>query len=134
MNLTISKSDTLGIMAGILCMLHCVATPLLFIAVAGTASSGDESPFWWVTINYIFLIISLIAVHRSVRTTSRAYMKPLFWASWVALAFVVLNEQFIWLELSEIISYVTAIILVALHLYNRRYCRCEGDTCCAENS
>lgn len=133
MNLTISKPDTLGMFAGTLCMLHCFATPFLFIAVAGTAGSGEEAPLWWLTINYLFLTVSFFAVLRSVQTTSRAFMKPLFWINWVSLAFVIVNEQFGWLELSEAITYAAATSLIVLHLYNRKFCQCRTDKCCTTN-
>ncbi|RNC79635.1 MAG: MerC domain-containing protein [Balneola sp.] len=133
MNLIISKSDTWGALAGTLCMLHCFATPFLFVALAGTASSGEEAPLWWLSINYVFLVISFFAVLRSVQTTSRAFMKPLFWTSWITLTFVIVNEQFEWLELSEIVTYAAATVLVVLHLYNRRYCQCKTDNCCVDD-
>ncbi|MCG8372428.1 MAG: MerC domain-containing protein [Balneolales bacterium] len=133
MNLTISKSDTLGVFAGTLCILHCFATPFLFVALAGSASYGGEAPLWWLSISYIFLGISFFAVYRSTQTTSRSFMKPLFWVSWIVLSFVIVNEQFEWLELAEMFSYLAAFILVGLHLYNRRYCQCESDHCCVEN-
>lgn len=134
MNISISKSDSLGTLTGILCLLHCLATPLLFVALAGSASTGEEAPVWWVSLNYIFLFISLIAVYRSVQTTSRNYMKPLFCISWVLLAVVLINEQIGWVELAEIYSYIAAALLVVLHLYNRRFCQCKDDHCCAEST
>jgi len=133
MNLTINRPDTLGALASTLCMLHCFATPFLIIALAGSASYTGEAPIWWTSINYIFLVIAFFAVLRSTQTTSRSIMKPLFWTSWVLLAFVIINEQFGWIELPELVTYVAAAFLVGLHLYNRRYCQCKTDTCCVEN-
>ncbi len=133
MNLTINKSDSLGALAGTLCMLHCFATPFLFVAMAGSADYSGEAPTWWVSINYAFLIISFFAVYRSVQTTSRSFMKPLFWVSWVVLSLVIVNEQFSWLELSEAVTYFAATFLVILHLYNRRYCHCKTDHCCVDS-
>lgn len=133
MNLTISKSDTWGMLAGTLCMIHCFATPFLFVALAGTAGSGEEAPLWWLSINYLFLVISFFAMLRSVQITSRAFMKPLFWISFIVLSLVVVNEQFVWLELPEIVTYMAATFLVGLHLYNRRYCQCQKDDCCITN-
>jgi len=34
--------------------------------------------------------------------------------------------------LGELVVYIPAIALVGLHLYNRKYCKCEDDTCCAK--
>lgn len=134
MNLSINKPDSLGALAGALCLLHCFATPFLFVAIAGSANYGGEAPTWWVSINYAFLIISFFAVYRSAQTTSLSFMKPLFWISWLALTFVIVNEQFGWLELSEAVTYAAATFLVILHLYNRRYCQCETDHCCVDNA
>jgi hypothetical protein len=130
MNLTINKSDSLGAIAGTLCLLHCFATPFLFMVMAGGAGHEGEAPFWWISINYFFLVVSFFAVLRSVQTTASTLMKPLFWLSWIALSFVLINEQFGWLPLPEIVSYATAIVLIVLHLYNRRYCHCKTDRCC----
>lgn len=132
MNLIINKADTIGALAGILCMLHCFATPFLILALAGNASYLGEAPMWWVIINHLFLIISFFAVYRSLQTTSNKLMKPMLWSSWVVLAFVIINEQIGWLELPEAISYGAAIILVGLHLYNRRYCQCKTTHCCID--
>jgi len=134
MNLSITKPDSLGTFAGILCLIHCMATPFLFVAMAGTASLSGEAPGWWKSINYIFLVISFIAVYRTVQTTSKSFMKPLFWVSWVLLALVLINEQFHWLEIGELFTYAAASLLIILHVYNRKYCQCEEDHCCADEA
>jgi hypothetical protein len=131
MNLSIPKPDLIGAGAGTLCLIHCLATPFLFIAWAGSSGSGGEAPAWWTSLNYAFLIISFIAVYRSAQTTSQAVMKPLLWISWTVLAFVMVNETFQWLALAETISYAAAITLVVLHIVNRKYCNCKNDKCCA---
>ncbi len=133
MKLTISTPDSLGIIAGSLCMLHCMATPFLFVLMAGL-SGTEAAAGWWISFNYFFLLIAFFAVYRSVKTTSRSFMKPLFLISWVALAFVMINEQFVWLELAELFSYLMALLLIALHLYNRKYCRCSSYSCCATSN
>jgi hypothetical protein len=133
MNLTINKPDTLGAVASILCLLHCLATPLLIVALASSTSLTGEAPLWWISINYIFLIIAFIAVLLSSQNSSLSYMKPLFWISWITLTFVIVNEQFVWVELPELVTYVAAAFLVGLHLYNRKYNQCEIHTLSVEN-
>lgn len=130
MKVTIPASDVLGVIAGSLCLIHCMATPFLFVIIAGFAGLEDSTPLWWISMNYIFLVIGFLAVYRSVKTTSLAFMTPLFWISWIALSFVMINEQFHWIELSEFFSYLMASILIALHLYNRKHCKCQTDSCC----
>ncbi len=133
MNITINKPDSLGALAGILCMLHCLATPLLIIALAGTASLTGEAPIWWISINYIFLAVAFFAVLKSSQTTTMNFMKPLFWLSWIVLTFVIVNEQFVWVEIPELVTYLAATFLVGLHLYNRRNSQCEIHTLQVEN-
>ena len=133
MNLSIPKSDLLGAGAGTLCMIHCLATPFLFIAWAGSSGAEGEAPTWWTSLNYAFLIISFLAVYRSVQTSSQNLMKPLFWISWMALVFIMINEQFQWFRLPETVSYIAAFSLVGIHLTNRRFCTCESDKCCADH-
>ena len=134
MNLSTVKPDSLGVFAGALCLLHCIATPFLFIAVAGTSTHGVDAPNWWISLNYFFLVVSFFAVYRSVQTTSRGYMKPLFWASWIILALILINEQVHVIHLAEVFSYAAALLLVGLHLYNQKYCKCDNDHCCAETT
>ncbi|MEO1022186.1 MAG: MerC domain-containing protein [Bacteroidota bacterium] len=129
MNLISYKSsDAIGAFASFLCMLHCFATPFLFIAVAGTAG-GEEAPLWWLSVNYLFLFISFFAVLHSAQTTSRPVMRPLFWLNWIILTFVVVNEQFGWMELAEAVTYAAAFALVGLHLFNRAYGTSNTEDC-----
>lgn len=130
MNLSISKPDSLGAIAGILCLIHCIATPFLFVAMAGSATHIAEAPIWWTSISYLFIFISFIAVFRTVQTTSRSFMKPLFWISWLLLSFVLINEQFYWFQIAEIFSYAAASLLIGLHVYNLKFCQCKENDCC----
>ena len=63
MNKVILPLDSIGIIASTLCGIHCIATPFLFIAKACTASCCSEAPVWWVMIDYLFLIISYLAIY-----------------------------------------------------------------------
>ena len=127
------KPDSLGAMASSLCLLHCIATPFLFIAQACSASCSEVAPVWWQWIDYLFLAISFFAVYQSTKTTSKLFMKPALWISWVLLFIVIINEKIHWLPLPEGTIYVAAIILVSLHLYNLKYCQCKTDNCCVNH-
>ncbi|WP_353778379.1 MerC family mercury resistance protein [Winogradskyella sp. 3972H.M.0a.05] len=127
------RSDSLGAMASGLCLLHCIATPLLFIAQTCSASCSEAAPIWWQWIDYIFLSISFFAVYHSARTTSSEIMKVALWVSWSFLFVVILNEKLQWLPLPGATIYVAALILVALHLYNLKFCQCKTDNCCTNH-
>ena len=79
--------DSIGIIAGILCAIHCIATPFLFIAKACAATCCADAPTWWVVIDYLFLIISFMAIFFISRQLSIQWLKIYFWVSWSLLLF-----------------------------------------------
>ena len=129
------QSDLLGAIASGLCLIHCLATPFLFVAHAGVHAHGHhdghhaESPFWWGLIDITLLIVSLTAVYWSVKNTSKQWMKYALYASWAFLAFIILNEKFEMMHLAEAWVYFPALSLVVLHVYNRKYCQCADEAC-----
>ncbi|MEL6534976.1 MAG: MerC domain-containing protein [Bacteroidota bacterium] len=129
------KPDTLGALASGLCLIHCLATPLLFVAHAGVADHHHaESPVWWGLIDVAFLLVSLAAVYWAVKRTSKNWMKRALSASWLTLAFIILNEKFEGFHLAEAWIYLPTVSLVFLHIYNTRYCYCEEDGCCTNEA
>ncbi len=122
------KADVFGALASGLCLIHCVATPFLFIAQSCSASCID-SPTWWQSLDYLFLAISLFAVYRSSKTGSKVWVSRALWTSWVVLACVLLNERFGFYELPEYIIYIPAIFLIGLHLYSQKHCHCNNSAC-----
>lgn len=125
------KSDLIGTCTSFLCLVHCIATPFLFLAQTGSAVFSGGAPSWWRFLDYFFLVVSFAAIYRSTTTTSIKWMKPLMWISWLVLFLVIINEKLELFHLAEAAIYVPAFALIALHLYNRKYCECNTDTCCA---
>ncbi|WP_405604942.1 MerC domain-containing protein [Polaribacter sp. Asnod1-A03] len=127
---TEQKSDSIGAISSILCLIHCVSTPFIFLAQSSLLNCCNEVPSWWKLIDYFFLVISFIAIFRSTKTTSKSWIKPALWVSWGVLFVVIINEKIELLSLSENIIYIPAFSLIGLHLYNRKYCQCNTDKCC----
>ena len=124
------KSDYLGSIASGLCLVHCLLTPIIFVAKTCSKSCCHSAPSWWSAIDYIFLVISLFAVIETVKNTNKAWMKYAISFSWVFLCFAIFNEKFEWLSSLDFLVYVPAFLLIALHLYNLKYCKCKEDSCC----
>lgn len=124
------KADSIGAISSALCLIHCVATPFLFLTQSSLINCCIETPAWWMFIDYVFLVISFIAVYRSTQTTSKNWIKPALWTSWLFLFAVIINEKLAMLTISEIFIYLPTISLIILHLYNRKYCQCNTDICC----
>lgn len=131
MKITLQQSDNIGAMASTLCMIHCFITPFIFIAQSCSAACCASAPDWWKWIDYLFLVVSFFAVYRSTQTTSKSWMKVALWISWLGLFIVILNERISLINLPKAVTYVVASLLVFLHLYNRMYCQCKTDKCCA---
>lgn len=125
-----SKSDSFGAIASGLCLLHCIATPILF-AIQPMATHVEEAPIWWKSLDYIFLLLSFFAVYWSAKNSSKNWMKYALWTSWILLTLAILNEKLELFHLGELVVYIPAISLIGLHLYNRKYCQCADETCCA---
>ncbi len=128
LKLILQKPDTLGALTSMLCVIHCLATPFIFLMY--TCTDCEKTPGWWGNLDYFLLLISFLAVTRSVKTTSKNFIKSGLWISWVALFLLILNEKIHFLELPEILTYIAAFSLAALHIYNLKYCQCKTDNCC----
>ncbi|NIJ45206.1 hypothetical protein FHR24_001645 [Wenyingzhuangia heitensis] len=133
MILTKEKSDTLGALASSLCLIHCVATPFLFIAQTCATTCNGAVPHWWSFIDYIFLVISFFAVYKSTQETSISFIKPLLWFSWFVLFLIIANEKLELIILNEATIYIPALALIGLHLYNKKYCKCNVTKCCTNS-
>lgn len=125
-----SKSDIVGILASSLCLIHCTFTPFIFVVQAHLAHHDAEVPFWWSILDYIFLVVSFVAVYWSTKTTGKSWVKPAFWIAWSLLFLILINEKLHLLHIPEAAIFFPSLGLVFLHFYNKKYCKCKDDTCC----
>ena len=131
MILTNQKSDNIGAIASTLCLIHCIATPVIFIAQSCSISCASGSPVWWRSIDYFFLTISFFSVYYSTQKTSKNWIKPALWLSFICLFIVVINEKISLFYMNDNFIYIPAVSLIILHLYNRKYCKCDTNKCCS---
>ncbi len=125
------NSDHLGVTANVLCMLHCFATPLLFFSQAQSSTLSFETPFLWQSLNYCFLIISLVAVLLSIKNSTKFIVKFFLITFWSFLSFLIINEGLEVFHIPELYTYLSASTLSFLHIYNLKYCKCKDEDCCA---
>jgi hypothetical protein len=118
------NSDTFGILACALCIIHCIATPFVFTAYTYSNIQQIVYPIWWKNLDYIFLIISFVMVYFSSQTTLIGFMKYFFWLSWLLLCVMIINEKMGLLSVPEYMTYGSAALLSTIHLYNLKYCQC----------
>ena len=127
---TNKKSDKIGALASILCLIHCIITPFIFIVQSSSvACCSSTTPTWWSYIDYIFLIVSFFAIYYAAKTSTSKWMKPSLWISWLLLVLIIINEKAQWISLNKHLIYIPAIALIVLHLYNNKYYQRKTDKC-----
>jgi hypothetical protein len=112
------RADYLGITGSVLCIIHCLITPIL--VMTSTLLNHDTLRVGFLSLDYLFIAINIGAVWSASRHTSR----PIRLALWgflclfaVGLLLEDLDEGF------EYLAYAASAGLVAGHLLNIRYCR-----------
>lgn len=134
--ISIQKSDQLGAIFSALCLVHCLATPFLFIARSSGVghTCGAGAPLWWGAIDFLFLALALLAVWTSAKNTSKTWLKYAFGIGWLALLFVIVNERWHIVGIPGLLNHVPALTLISLHIYSLKYCQCKETECCATSS
>ena len=121
---SIQNIDIYGIIVCTLCLLHCIATPLIFFSVALSNDNKISPPFLWRNLDYLFLAISLFIVYNSAKNITKPILKYILGISWLGLFLVIINEKIGVFHIPELVTYITSINLAVVHLYNYKYCRC----------
>ena len=88
------NSDTVGAFASGLCMIHCLATPIFFIASACSSSCCNASPLWWQWMDYVFLGISFVAIRTASKSSTKQWVIQGLWINWATLFFLIANAKF----------------------------------------
>jgi hypothetical protein len=123
------SADNIGMASSSLCLVHCILTPFIFFAQACTVSCCADSPVWWKAIDFLFLIISFVAVYFAAKKTSKKWVGVTLYVLFVFLGFLIINEHLGNFHLPRIILYFLAFLLFALHLYNKKHCKCTSSYC-----
>jgi hypothetical protein len=115
----IIKSDIIGILNASICLVHCIATPILILIGAGFLTQ----PF----VKYIFLIISFGALFKTTNKSKNNKINVLLWFSFCGFLFSTLfEEQYLWLE---IFTYLFSFLIILGHVLNIKYCKtCKDET------
>ena len=111
-----AKSDKAGIASAVLCTIHCLVVPVLFLLkMSWTQHTAIDLPSWWEKIDYLFLLISFFAVYHSASHTKTIEIKYSLWLFWSILVLaIVFQSKLHWL------AYIASAGLVITHLINIR--------------
>jgi hypothetical protein len=118
--------DYLGIASSGLCLVHCLATPLmLFIQQYHFYQSPNISPdtqdsYW----EYLFVFISFMAIYFTTQNIDSRKIQISFWAFFSLFAISILFEDDF--ENLQFVGYTSSIGLIITHIINIKYCnKCQ---------
>src|SRR5690606_31507504 len=110
-----SKSDVLGITSSILCLLHCLAFPvLLSLGYLFSFSAGGH----WHVLDYLFVCLGTVAAWASARKTPFPAVKLAFWITVSVFSLSILFHD-LWAGMFYL-SAGTSVLLIILHSYHWR--------------
>ena len=108
-----SFANLIGIVSSSICLVHCVATPLLI-------AFGAEyiiNPIF----KYVFLILSFASIFKATENVTNTKNAILLWVSfWGFLFSTLFQEEYEWLHYS---GYLFAILIIIGHILNIKHCR-----------
>lgn len=124
-----SGADKLGIASAVICTIHCLVVPLLFIGKywlgdtlhINTMSAGEQSilPSWWEAIDYVFLLISFVAVYHAAAHAATRPIRVSLWIWWGVLAAAIVFGHRL-----HALAYLASAGLISTHIVNiRRHSR-----------
>jgi len=114
----INKADIIGVLSSSICLVHCIATPLLIAFGAGFLTN----PFF----KYLFLFISFIAIFKATEKITHSKIALLLWVSFCGFLFSTLfQEKYHWLHYS---GYLFALLIITGHILNIIHCKkCKDE-------
>lgn len=112
------RADYIGITGSVLCIIHCVATPILLLTT--TLLTHNSLRLGFLSLDYVFIGVNILAVWSASRHTSRKLATAL-WCFLTLFAAALLFEDLH--EKVKYVAYVASLGLVITHLANIRYCR-----------
>ncbi len=121
-----STADYVGITSSGLCLIHCIATPFIFVATASAHAEMSDSPWWWRGFDLFFLLISFTAVYHASRHAHSTFVKVGLYTSFVLLCIVIAIHSFHVVHLDHAWVYLPAALLIGFHVLNRVQCGIAG--------
>nr|WP_293834200.1 MerC domain-containing protein [uncultured Arsenicibacter sp.] len=115
-----NKADYIGITGSVLCLIHCLITPVLLMTTNFLKDDLVRTSF--LSLDYVFIGVNIIAVYFATRhapNTVRTSLWGFLGLFTVAILLEDVNPIF------EYVGYAASLGLVGSHLFNIRHCRLE---------
>lgn len=119
-----NKADYIGILGSLLCIVHCLAMPVLAL---GSAFGHDHHMhIGFLSLDYLFILINAAAVYFATREHRSVFVRILLWFALllfaVSLIFEERNVVFQWL------GYLGSALLITGHVINLYICQIAPQT------
>ncbi|MBD2703014.1 MerC domain-containing protein [Spirosoma sp. BT702] len=110
------KADYIGITGSVLCIIHCLITPMLLMTTS--FFQDDQLRIGFLSLDYVFIIVNIIAVYFATRHYAPLGIKRALWGFLILFAFAIVLEDVN--EIFEYLGYAASAGLVVTHLLNIR--------------
>ncbi|UFH53904.1 MerC domain-containing protein [Spirosoma sp. KNUC1025] len=110
------KADYIGITGSILCIIHCLITPVLLMTSA--VFQDEQLRIGYLSLDYVFIGVNIIAVYFATRHYAPAIIKKSLWGFLGLFTIALLLEDVA--PAFEYLAYLASAGLVITHLINIR--------------
>ncbi len=110
------KADYIGITGSVLCLVHCLAAPVL--VMTSNLLRNDTLRAGFMSLDYVFIVINIIAVYFAARQHTSSAIRTALWSFLFIFAVGLLLEDVS--PVFEYVAYIASMGLVVSHLLNLR--------------
>jgi hypothetical protein len=110
------KADYIGITGSVLCVIHCLVTPLLLMT--STLLTDHTLRIGYLSLDYVFIAVNCVAVYFATRHHATLAIKRSLWGFLALFAVAIILEDVS--DLFEYAGYAASLGLVVTHLINIR--------------
>ena len=116
LNVVDKKADYIGIIGSILCLIHCLAAPVVVMTSAMLRDDTLRAGF--LSLDYIFIAVNIVAVYFATRHYASTLVRTALWGFLALFTVGLLLEDVS--PVFEYLAYAASLGLVTSHLVNLR--------------
>lgn len=110
------KADYIGITGSVLCIIHCLITPVLLMTT--TVLQDEKLRVGYLSLDYVFIAVNVLAVYSATRHYASPLVKRSLWGFLALFTIALLLEDTS--PAFQYLAYAASAGLVMTHLVNIR--------------
>ena len=115
------KADLVGITGSVLCLIHCLVTPVLLMTTA--VMQDEQLRIGFLSLDYVFISVNIVAVYFATKANISPSIKLALWGFLALFTVAILLEDVN--ETFQLLSYAASAGLVLTHVVNIRQHRLQ---------